>query len=87
MGGRRGKGLDSRRGQLAEGWRVGISRVRNAGPSGQSPPGYWAPQMEFLGREKCMIVLGSRALGISWGGGLSLSISFIYFSFEIILDL
>ena len=34
-----------------------------------------------------MIVLGSRALGISWGGGLSLSISFIYFSFEIILDL
>lgn len=50
--GRTGKGLDSRRGQLAEGWRDGISRVRTAGPSGQSPPGYWAPADGISGERK-----------------------------------
>ena len=59
----------------------------NAGPSGQSPPGYWAPADGISGERKWMTVLGSRALGVSWGRGLSLGISFIYFSFEIILDL
>ena len=52
---------------MAEGWRDGISRVGNAGPSGQAP--ILGPEYGISGERK---VLGSRALGILGGGVLSL---------------